>query len=156
MSFDFCFNLTVLINERFCLVQDYNESKINEIRLWLNEIINQTKAQSVIKKLYCQICESKEYTKNLESHHVAGRKHDFRQVTACKKCHRWLSDRQKTWDRRWLEENCSNDLKMAFFLLGLHDVLILKSKNVGNSFYENLAYSFTENISELLKKRLKP
>ncbi len=152
MSFDFCFNLTILINERFCSAQGYYESQINEIKLWLNEIINQTDLQSIIKKTFCQICESKEYTNNLEGHHIAGRKHDFRQITACKKCHRWLSDRQKTWDKRWLDNNVSEDFKMAFFLLGLQDVLILKSKKTGNSFYENLAYSFTENISELLKR----
>ena len=41
---------------------------------------------------------------------------------------------------------------MAFFLLGLQDILILKSKKGGNSFCEEMANSFSDTISELLKK----
>ena len=42
--------------------------------------------------------------KHLELHHIAGRKHDYRTITVDKKCHYELSESQKTWDGRWLQQ----------------------------------------------------
>lgn len=146
------YNLSIIINEKLCHVHDSVDSAISKIGIWLNDITIQTLKESAIRKERCEVCNSREESANKEGHHIAGEKHDYRQVTACKQCHRWLSDRQKTWDRRWENDNQSEDLKTAFFLMGLRDILILKSKRTGNSIHEDIGYSYTEYISELLKR----
>jgi hypothetical protein len=142
--------VSITVNSKIGKIRDDIDSQIYDLDLWVNGIVTQTKKDSFIRKQRCEVCNSKE--DNFEGHHIAGRKHDYRQITACKICHRWLSDRQKNWDKRWENENLSDDLRQAFFLLGLHDMLILKSRKTGISLYENLGYSFTEIISELLKR----
>jgi len=146
------YDLSIIINEKLCQAKDLTDYEYNKIGIWLNDISIQTLKESEIRKERCEVCNSKEDLDNKEGHHIAGKKHDYRQVTACKSCHRWLSDRQKTWDRRWEKNNQSEDLKTAFFLMGLQDILILKSKRTGNSIYEEIGYSYTETISELLKR----
>ncbi len=140
------------MNEKLVQLRDSQDTKLKEIEIWINKIINQSETESKIKKERCEICNSKEPPSFLELHHAAGRKHDFRTTTACKLCHRWLSDRQKMWDRRWEHQNQSENLRSAFFLQGLADILVLKAKKPCNSNYETLAYSLTEIISELLKR----
>ena len=117
--------------------------------LWLNEIINQTEIQSKIKKDRCEICNFKE---KLELHHIAGRKHDHRMINSCKSCHRWLTDRQKIWDVRWWFISYDDNLKRAFFYMGIYDILSLKSKKTGNTIYESIANSYIEIISKYLKE----
>jgi len=142
-------NISTILNSKLGLLRDHVELEINFIEKWINSLTNQSKLESTKRKELCEICNSKE--DYFEGHHIAGRKHDYRQVTACKSCHRWLSDKQKTWDKRWEKENLSENLRQAFFLQGLQDILILKSKKIEN-FLEALGYSYTENISELLKR----
>jgi len=146
------YDLSVIINERICNVKDSIDQEFNDTVIWINSLVNQTKKESEIRKERCEICYSNEESRNKEGHHIAGEKHDYRQATLCESsCHRWLSDRQKTWDRRWENSNLSENLKTAFFLMGLHDILILKSKKTGDSIYEKIGYSLTETISERLK-----
>ncbi|MGI0047526.1 MAG: hypothetical protein ACREBB_10140 [Nitrosotalea sp.] len=146
------YNLSIILNEKLCNVKDSTDHEFNKVGIWLNDINIQTLKESKIRKERCEVCNFKEDSNNKEGHHIAGEKHDHRQITACKSCHRWLSDRQKTWDRRWENNNSSGNLKTAFFLMGLQDVLILKSKKTGDSIYEEIDDSFTEIISELLKR----
>lgn len=128
------------------------KSYIIKAQEWIEGIIHQSKQESKIKKERCQICNSKEDPKNLELHHTSGKKHDYRMSTVCKPCHLWLTERQDTWDARWKEKNQSKHLRQAFFLLGLQDMLILKSTKTGNSIYGRLAYSYNEKINVLLGK----
>lgn len=144
--------VSTTVNSKIGKIHDDIDSQIYDSDIWVNGIINQTERQSKIKKERCEICNSKEDSSDLELHHIAGRKHDYRMITVCLSCHRLLSDRQKTWDKRWEKENISENLRDAFFLLGLQDILILKTRKTGISIYENLGYSYTENISELLKR----
>jgi len=124
--------------------------ELQENQKWVHNLVYQTIPESKIKKERCEICNSKEESKNLEKHHDAGEKHDYRTATVCiPKCHSWLSDRQKEWDARWKDVNQPESLRQAFFLLGLRDMLILKSKT-GNSIYERLGYSYKEKINVLL------
>lgn len=139
-----------IINSKIGRLRDSVYAEIDKIELWITGLRNQTKKESKIRKEICEICYSREIS--FDGHHLAGRKHDHRQITVCKSCHRWLSDNQKTWDKRWEQKNLSDNLKLAFFLLGLQQVLILKSRKTGTSLYENFGYSLTEEISELLKR----
>jgi hypothetical protein len=124
---------------------------IRDAQRWIDGIIYQRLEQSKIKKERCEICNSKEEPNNLEGHHQAGEKHDYRRITVCLVCHRWLTNKQKTWDKRWLEENQSEKIRQAFFLLGLQDILELKTIKTGNSIYRRLGESYTEKISALLE-----
>lgn len=143
--------LSVTINSKIGQLRDDACEKINEIEVWLNNILNQTEKGSRIKKERCEICYSREEPTLLELHHVAGRKHDFRTITSCKKCHIELSNIQKIGDSRWYVCNLPEGLRMGFFLLGLHHILLLKAKKTGNSAYEELAIKWIEDISKLLR-----
>jgi len=143
--------LSLVSLEKIGEIRDELESKMNLIESWVTSLYSQTEEESKIKKKRCVICNSKEDSCDLELHHVAGRKHDFKMITVCLSCHRWLSDSQKKWDTRWLTSNHSENFKQVFFLLGLYDILVLKSKKTGDSIYERLAEKHIEKISVLLK-----
>ncbi|MCH7560138.1 MAG: hypothetical protein IIC67_02005 [Thaumarchaeota archaeon] len=142
-------NISVIINSKVGLLRDNIDYIINDFESWLNNIINQTKKKSQTRTKRCEVCNSRE--DNFEGHHISGRKHDYRQITCCKPCHRWLSDKQKTWDKRWEQENLSDNLRLTFFLMGLHDILSLKSKKSESNLYEKLAMLLIEEISQGLK-----
>lgn len=142
-------NISTVLNLKLGSLRDYSEVEINNIDQWTNSLINQGIQESTTRKERCEICNSKE--DYFEGHHIAGQKHDFRQVTACKPCHDELSLKQKLRDERWLEPNQPELVKEAFFLHGLYDILILKSKKSGNFYYEKLAMFLIEDILKRLK-----
>ena len=137
----------------FCIgkLRDDTLDTIDEIEAWINEIVCKPKNKSMQeKKNRCEICNSKEESYNLEAHHLAGRKHDYRTITVDKKCHMELSDSQKTWDCRWLQKDQPENVRLGFFLMGLHDVLTLKCKKTGNSAYGHLARKLQPRICQML------
>lgn len=137
-----------LINSTIRHTHDSIDKEMYEIESWVNEILLKTMNS---KKDYCEICEYVDL-QNLELHHIAGRKHDFRCITVCKPCHDWLSKRQRVWDKRWLLHNSSKVLKIAFFCQGLQDILYLKSKKTENTIYQKIADGLIEKISALLEQ----
>ena len=142
-------DLSVLVNSKIGTLRDEKLEDINFAEAWLNQIFNQSPEQASLKKKSCEVCSSQSYR---ELHHVAGRKHDFRTITACKQCHDELTESQKTWDVRWYKPNQPENLRLAFFLLGLHDTLLLKSKKTVNSIYEELAEKLRQDIATLLTR----
>ena len=151
MNDDPILELSVFLNEQSMKLLDAMKLEIRDNQKWIDDITYQTKQQSKIKKDRCVTCNSKEDSKYLQKHHPAGNKHDYRIDTVCiPDCHRWLTERQDTWDARWKEKNQPENLRQAFFLLGLQDMLILKSEKTGNSIYKKLAYSYNEKINVLL------
>ena len=142
-------DLSVLVNSKIGILRDEKLEDINFAEAWLNQIFNQSPEQASLKKKSCEVCSSQSYR---ELHHVAGRKHDFRTITACKQCHDELTESQKTWDVRWYKPNQPENLRLAFFLLGLHDTLLLKSKKTVNSIYEELAKKLRQDIATLLTR----
>ncbi len=145
----FSLDLSVLVNSKIGTLRDETLLVIDSTEIWLNGILNQSQAETSIKKKRCEVCCADLIC---ELHHVAGRKHDFRTITACKPCHAELSESQKTWDARWYKTNQPEHIKNAFFLLGLHDILLLKSRKTANSIYEELAKSFRQDIATLLTR----
>ena len=154
-------NETTLVNKNtslqtllgFCIgkLRDDTLDEIDEIEAWVNEIVTKPKSKSMQeKKNRCEICNSKEEPYNLELHHVAGRKHDFRTITVDKKCHMELSESQKTWDGRWLQKDQPENVRLGFLLMGLHDVLTLKGKKTANSAYGDLAKKLQPRICQML------
>jgi len=144
----FSLDLSVLVNSKIGTLRDETLLVIDSVEIWLNDILNQSQAESCIKKKRCEVCDSDSAR---ELHHVAGRKHDFRTITVCNPCHAELSESQKIWDVRWYKPNQQQSLKYAFFLLGIHDILLLKSKKTANSIYEELTKKLRQQISTLLK-----
>jgi len=142
--------LSIFSSKMIMKLLDSEKLEIYELQQWLDNLYYQTIQESKIKKERCEICHSREEPDNLELHHPSGKKHDYRTITVCLICHRWLTERQDIWDKRWLNEDLPDNLRGGFFLLGLQDVLILKSYKTGKSLYSNLAYSYNEKISTLL------
>ena len=145
-------DLFVESNEKIGELRDDMENHIDRINTCINSIYKQTKQESRIKKDYCETCN---YISNdptsFELHHIAGRKHDYRMITVCKSCHRILSENQKFRDRRWCMSNQPENVRKAFFLHGLYDILRLKSRKTGDSVYERFAEKFVERIAVLLR-----
>jgi len=145
-------DLFIQSNEKIGELRDDKIQHINEISIFINQIFNQTQKESKIKKDCCEICNFTSSDSSLfELHHVSGCKHDFRMITSCKPCHRILSDWQKLRDYRWWISNQSENIRKAFFLHGLYDILCLKSRKTGNSVYEEYTSKFIEQISILLR-----
>ena len=137
----------------FCIgkLRDDTLDTIDEIESWINEIVCKSKNKSIQeKKNRCEICNSKEESYNLELHHLAGVKHDYRTITVDRKCHHELSESQKTWDARWLQKNQPENIRLGFLLMGIHDVLMLKGKKTGISAYEELAKKLRQRIYQTL------
>ena len=137
----------------FCIgrLRDDTLDTIDEIEAWMNEIVTKPKNKSIQeKKNRCEICNSKEESYNLELHHLAGIKHDYRTITVDRKCHHELSESQKTLDARWLQKDQPDNVRLGFLLMGIHDVLILKGKKTGISSYEELAKKLRQRIYQSL------
>jgi len=137
----------------FCIgkLRDDTLDKIDEIEAWVNEIVTKPKNKSMQeKKNRCEICNSKEEPYNLESHHLAGIKHDYRTIIVDRQCHHELSESQKTWDVRWLKKDQPENVRLGFLLMGIHDVLMLKGKKTGCSTYEELAKKLRQRIYQAL------
>lgn len=144
-------DIAVFVNYKIGLIRDDTHLEINKIELWLNEMFIQSK--NIPKKKRCEVCNSREEQYNLEQHHIAGRKHDSRVITICRRCHAELSESQKTWDARWLQHNQPEYVKSAFLLLGLHDMLILRSRFTASEICYNIASSLRQKIFDLLQVR---
>lgn len=139
----------------FCIgrFRDDTLDKIDEIEAWINEIVTKPKNKSMQEKNNrCEICNSKEESYNLELHHLAGIKHDYRTITVDRKCHHELSESQKTYDSRWLQKDQPENIRLGFLLMGIHDVLILKGKKTGISAYEELAKKLRQRIYQMLNQ----
>ena len=132
-------------------IRDENHDAINDIEGWMMEIISKPKNKSMQeKKNRCEICNSKEEPYNLELHHLSGIKHSHHTITVDRHCHQQLSQQQKLWDSRWLQNDQPENVRHGFLLMGIHDVLILKGKKTRISAYEELARKLCQRIYQSL------
>lgn len=136
----------IVLNEKISIVDDRIQYETQQVRIFLNQLINQTEKDSKIKKDYCEICLIR-YVKFF-SHHIGGRYNDFRQITVCGDCHDIVTEKQKLDARIWTEGN-PDFLKKSFFLRGLYDVLILMAQKRNNTFYSDIANLLTNTIYSL-------
>ena len=112
------------------------DNEYQELSDWITDIIeteNRPKAKE------CEICS---INGKLEQHHVRGRKHGNECITVCQECHKILTDKQRLWDRSWLNLNAEN--KDAFLIRGLIDVCDLKHQRTGKEIYKLFAEKLTE------------
>ena len=108
--------------------KEMQDKKYQEMSEWITDIIeneNRSKAKE------CEICSS---NKKLEQHHVRGRKHGKECITVCQGCHKRLTDKQRLWDRSWLDPDSEN--RDAFLIRGFIDVCELKYKKTGIEIFK--------------------
>jgi hypothetical protein len=129
----------IVFNEKISTVNDKIQYETSQIRIFLNELFNQTPQESEIKKKHCEVCLARHVS--FEKHHVSGRKHDFRQITVCIPCHNILTKKQKIWDSRWWNYTNSETLKISFLYRGVYDILNLISEKRQNTLYSQIADS---------------
>jgi hypothetical protein len=142
-----------IVNERLGFFRDDRRNSEEELDSFLNTVLNQTSQESKTRKERCEVCNSKEDHAELELHHLAGRKHDWRTATACRKCLRKLSKLQGLWHVRWLMHDIPEEARKAFFLCGIRDMLVLKARYAGNSLFSEYADSLIDEITALLRNK---
>lgn len=125
--------------------------EIDETDAWLLGVLYQSPQEALVKKTHCEICGYQGSSCNLELDHVAGRKHDYRTITACKidgryGCHSKRTQRQKTWGPDWLIGDQPQEVRDRFLLLGLRDILLLKAELTGNYYCRIVADELIEEI----------
>jgi len=111
------------------------DSKYEDILSWITDIIENPERSESNK---CEICNS---TRKLEQHHVRGNKHGNETITVCHDCHEILTNKQRLWDRSWLDPNAEN--KEAFLIRGLIDIFELKYEKTGKEIYKLIAENLT-------------
>jgi hypothetical protein len=129
----------IVLNEKISNVDDRIQYEIRQVRIFLNQLMNQTEKESEIKKKHCEICLARHVS--FEGHHVSGRKHDFRQIAVCIPCHNIITKKQKLWDSRWWDYTDSETLKISFLYRGVYDILNLISEKRQDTLYSQIADS---------------
>ncbi len=115
------------------------DNEYQETLEWITDIIeNEDRPKFDI----CEICNS---DKKLEQHHIRGRKHGNETITVCHECHKILTDKQRLWDRSWLDVNSEN--KVTFLIRGFIDVCELKYQRTGKEIFKVLSEILTEGFS---------
>lgn len=101
-------------------------------------LINQSNRRKELKMIdqlistggYCVLCGYHLDPRNIELHHIAGRKHGDVTVPVCHNCHQTLSRAQSDWPEEWLSSNQSPEVEMALMLRGQSDIHQLISKQL--------------------------
>lgn len=137
----------IVFNEKISIVNDHIQHETNQARMFLNELFYQTKKESEIRKKYCEVCLARHIS--FEGHHIAGCKHDYRQVTVCIPCHNILTKRQKLWDSRWWNDTSSKFLRLSFLYHGVYDILNLIAEKRQDSLYSQIADSLVYSVAYL-------
>jgi len=86
----------------------------------------------------------------LELHHIAGRNNSNITVSLCWSCHNEITKHQNTWDIRWTYNDNPKNLKNAFVLQGIRELLLLKYVKTKDCTYYCLADSLSYTIGKLL------
>lgn len=135
-------NQILLSSKLFDALYKAKETMDNEYQETLDWITDIVENEIRPKAKECEICGS---DKKLELHHVRGRKHGNECITVCQECHKTLTDKQRLWDRSWLNLNAEN--KDAFLIRGLIDICELKHQRTGKEIYKLFAERLTEGFS---------
>jgi len=107
---------------------------------WIMDIIENPNRP---KRNKCEICGRSDV--KLELHHVRGNKHGKETITVCQECHEDLTNKQKLWDRSWLDPNAEN--KDAFLEKGLIDICELKYEKTSQEIFKRIAEELTRGFS---------
>jgi hypothetical protein len=99
---------------------------------------------------------------SLELHHIAGRNNSELTCTLSKRAHVSLSNKQQTWDSRWVCADNSDELRNSFVVNGVYELLVEKHFRTGIKDYRimadalpNLIKSYREKVDSMTKKDTK-
>ena len=106
---------------------------------WITDIIENENRPNYSE---CEICSS---NKKLEQHHVRGRKHGKECITVCQGCHKTLTDKQRLWDRSWLDPDSEN--RDAFLICGIIDVCELIYEKTSKEIFKIFSDILTEEFN---------
>ena len=119
--------------------KDTQDNEFTDALKWITDIMenpNRTKQNQ------CEICSS---NKKLAVHHVKGCKFGNEVITVCYECHKTLTDKQRLWDKSWLEPDSKNN--SAFLIRGFIDICELKYQKTCKGIYKLFAEKLTEGFS---------
>jgi|SRR5579875_3191227 len=119
--------------------KEIQDNEYQEALEWIMDIIENEDRPKFDK---CEICNS---DKKLEQHHIRGCKHGNEIITVCYECHKILTDKQRLWDRSWLDPDSEN--KDAFLILGFINVCNLKYEKTGIEIFKILSEKLTKGFS---------
>jgi hypothetical protein len=66
----------------------------------------------------------------IQEHHIAGRKNNSLTIPVCPTCHTQLTSKQSCWPEEWTRKNNPPQIKKAFMLMGMADVMTLMGKQL--------------------------
>jgi uncharacterized protein YlaI len=132
-------SLSSKIYDSIFKAKDIMDSECQNALDWITDIIENPDRP---KRNECEICNSE---KNLEEHHVRGRKHGNETITVCHECHDTLTVNQRLWDTSWLDPNVEN--KDAFLERGLIDICDLKYGKTGREIFKLIAEELKRGFS---------
>ena len=132
--------------------EDYIKNSSNElsdlIKL-INFIISNN--EEFLRSPICKVCDKPVKDNDSELHHPSGWKHNPDIVlTVCKSCHQELSRRQMLWDKRWELADQTENVRNAFLLQGISDILMLRYVKLNEASALFLSNSLYYTISTLL------
>ena len=123
----------------------------DEAQAWLEEV----RSGALTDSKECVTCGA---GPPLEDNHVAGRRHGDLTVPMCsRRCHPRFTEGQDLWPAQWQSDERSPDLDLAILLLGLHDLLLLKGRQVPDAkagAYVALAESLREQYAWAARRTL--
>jgi len=117
----------------------------DEAQAWLEEL----RSGALSADSVCAVCGR---SGELEDNHVAGRRHGDLTVPMCRPCHRRFTEGQDLWPHEWRRMKRTPDLDLALLLLGVHDLLQLKARDVpeaASGAYLALAASVREQYARV-------
>ncbi len=88
--------------------------------------------QLILTGGFCVLCGYHLDPRNIEMHHIAGRKYGDLTIPVCHNCHQSLSRMQYHRMREVTPLEQSPDTEMALFLRGLSDIQLLSSQHLRN------------------------
>jgi len=109
----------------------------NEYLDWILDLLVREPVEFLQERYVCEICGNTELS--IESNHIAGRAQSNRRISVCLDCHRCLSTWQCSWDPRWKRTEQPTPVVEAFLLMGLLDILRLRSTATADRNWELVA-----------------
>ncbi len=103
---------------------------IDQTSDFVDDVLTRSEDYKYGDKEFCEICGKKLSKRSHEIHHVAGRLNSDICVDVCIPCHRTITSRQMLWDVRWRSNDNLDNVKMAFLLQGLREILVLRGEKL--------------------------
>lgn len=120
--------------------KEIEDNEYDNVREWIIDIIENPNQP---KRYKCEICNSMDI--KLEMHHIRRHKNGNETITVCLECHKELTDKQRLWDKSWL--NSDSEDKETYLIRGLIDLCELKYDKTHQEIYKLISEKLTEGFT---------